>query len=77
MPYAYSRPYDYTFWQIFQALRLFPVLRLFQTLEYTGLVVNPYFLYYFNFEENLNFTELEKYIHQENGTHFIAFSYSL
>ena len=44
---------------------------------YTALVVNPYTLYYFNFEENLNFTELEKYIHQENGTHFIALRNSL
>ena len=34
MPYAYSRPYVYSFWQTFQALWLFPALRLFQTLEY-------------------------------------------
>ena len=34
MPVVYSRPYVYSFWQIFQALRLIPVLHLFRTLEY-------------------------------------------
>ena len=31
------RPYVYSFWQIFQALRLFPALRLFWRLEYSTL----------------------------------------
>ena len=35
MPYVYSRPYVYYFWQNFHALRLFPALRLFRTLEYS------------------------------------------
>ena len=34
IPDVYSRPYVYSFWQIFQALCLFPALRLFRTLEY-------------------------------------------
>ena len=33
MPSVYSRPYVYSFWQIFQSLRLFPALHLFLTLD--------------------------------------------
>ena len=53
MPFIYSRPYNHYFWQIFQAILLFPAPRLFRTFEYQ-MWTKPYrctFLYRFLISE--------------------------
>ena len=46
MPYVYSRPYVYSFGQIFQVLHLFTPLILLQTQEYIDITIShPLFLF--------------------------------
>ena len=49
------RGYIYSFFQIFQRLRLFKGLRLFRTLEYTPFLLKPVFNIIHTFSENSNY----------------------